>query len=38
MVHAPLTKDLMKEDLKVLATDQKVRRRGNSKKWEIAKP
>lgn len=35
-LHAPLTKDLVKEDLKALEMAHKIRRRGNTKKWEIA--
>lgn len=36
-LHAPLNKDLVKEDLKVLASPakRKIRRRGNTKKWEL---
>jgi hypothetical protein len=34
-VHAPVSKDLLKADMEILAGEQKVRRRGNSKKWEI---
>jgi hypothetical protein len=34
-VHAPVNKDLLKADMEALAQDGKVRRRGNSKKWEI---
>jgi hypothetical protein len=33
-VHAPVNKDLVKVDLEILAELGKVRRRGNSKKWE----
>lgn len=33
-VHAPINKDLLKADLEVLFSEGKVRRRGNSKKWE----
>ena len=33
-VHAPVNKDLIKTDLEMLAELGKVRRRGNSKKWE----
>jgi hypothetical protein len=35
-LHAPLNKDLVKEDMKVLSTAHKIRRRGNTKKWELA--
>jgi hypothetical protein len=35
-VHAPTNKDLVKADMEILAKAGKVRRRGNSKKWEIA--
>lgn len=34
-VQAPINKDLLKADLEVLMTAKKVRRRGNTKKWEI---
>lgn len=34
-VQAPINKDLLKADLEVLADAKKVRRRGNTKKWEI---
>jgi hypothetical protein len=34
-LHAPLNKDLVKEDLKVLSVKRKIRRRGNTKKWEL---
>lgn len=35
-VQAPVNKDLLKADLEVLVEAGKVRRRGNSRKWEIA--
>jgi hypothetical protein len=35
-VKAPVNKDLLKADLDVLAEAGKIKRRGNSKKWEIA--
>lgn len=34
-VHAPVSKDLVKEDIATLFKRGKVRRRGNTKKWEI---
>jgi hypothetical protein len=33
-VHAPINKDLVKEDLNALAEDRLIRRRGNTRKWE----
>lgn len=33
-LHAPLTKDLVKEDMNTLLTERVVRRRGNTRKWE----
>lgn len=36
-VHAPVNKDLLKADLEILSRLGKVRRRGNSKKWEVIK-
>jgi hypothetical protein len=36
-VHAPVNKDLLKVDMEVLQAKSKVRRRGNSKKWEIVR-
>jgi hypothetical protein len=35
-LRAPYNKDLVKEDMKALADDGKVRPRGNTRKWEIA--
>lgn len=35
-VVAPINKDLVKEDIGVLSQQQKIKRRGNSKKWELA--
>ncbi len=35
-VHAPVNKDLLKADMEELRKDGKVRRVGNSKKWELA--
>lgn len=35
-VVAPINKDLVKEDIGVLSGQQKIRRRGNSNKWELA--
>jgi hypothetical protein len=35
-VHAPANKDLLKADLEVLDKEQKIRRVGNSGKWELA--
>ena len=35
-VHAPINKDLVKEDMEFLQRKDKVKRRGNSKKWGIA--
>jgi hypothetical protein len=35
-LHAPLTKDLVKEDMNALLTERLVRRRGNTRKWEPA--
>jgi hypothetical protein len=34
-VRAPINKDLLKEDMEFLQEKDKVRRRGNSKKWEV---
>jgi hypothetical protein len=34
-VYAPISKDLLKADMEVLARDSKVKKRGNSGKWEI---
>ncbi len=34
-VHAPVNKDLLKADMEILSELGKVRRRGNSKKWEV---
>ena len=34
-VVAPINKDLVKEDIVVLASEGKIKRRGNSKKWEL---
>ena len=34
-VRAPINKDLLKEDMEFLQDKGKVRRRGNSKKWEV---
>ncbi len=36
-VHAPVNKDLLKADMEVLQKQDKARRRGNSKKWEVVK-
>jgi hypothetical protein len=36
-VHAPVNKDLLKADMEVLQKQEKVRRRGNSKKWEVVR-
>jgi hypothetical protein len=36
-VHAPVNKDLLKADMEVLQKQDKVRRRGNSKKWEVVR-
>lgn len=33
-LHAPVSKDLVKMDLKALAAEKKIRRRGNTRKWE----
>jgi len=33
-VHAPVNKDLLKADMEKLQSEDKARRRGNSKKWE----
>jgi hypothetical protein len=35
-VHAPINKDLLKADMEVLKKADKARRRGSSKKWELA--
>lgn len=35
-VHAPINKDLVKEDIHILDKDGTLRRRGNTRKWEIA--
>jgi hypothetical protein len=35
-VKAPVNKDLLKADVKVLEHDRKIRKRGNSNKWELA--
>ena len=34
-VHAPMNKDLLKADLEELDKEEKIRRRGNSGKWEL---
>jgi hypothetical protein len=34
-VKAPVNKDLLKADVKVLESDKKIRRRGNTRKWEL---
>jgi len=34
-IAAPINKDLVKEDIGILAEQKKIRRRGNSKKWEL---
>jgi hypothetical protein len=34
-IQAPINKDLLKADLEVLQQAGKIRRRGNSKKWEL---
>jgi hypothetical protein len=35
-LHAPVNKDLLKLDMESLLEAKKVRRRGNTKKWELA--
>lgn len=35
-LHAPVNKDLVKMDLQALVEDKKIRRRGNTKKYELA--
>jgi hypothetical protein len=35
-VHAPVNKDLLKADFEILDQDEKIRRVGNSGKWELA--
>jgi hypothetical protein len=35
-VHAPVNKDLLKADLEILDQNEKIRRVGNSGKWELA--
>jgi hypothetical protein len=35
-VKAPVNKDLVKEDMEALASAKRIRRRGNSQKWELA--
>lgn len=35
-VKAPVNKDLLKADVKILEHDRKIRRRGNTNKWELA--
>jgi hypothetical protein len=37
-VHAPMNKDLVKIDVQILSEEGKVRRRGNTKKWEFVPP
>ena len=37
-VKAPINKDLVKDDIAILLTQGKIRRRGNTKKWELAPP
>jgi hypothetical protein len=37
-VIAPVNKDLLKADVQVLESEGKIRRRGNTRKWEIAPP
>jgi hypothetical protein len=36
-VKAPINKDLVKDDVQNLAADGKIRRRGNSGKWEVSR-
>jgi hypothetical protein len=35
-VHAPTNKDLVKGDIEILDSDGAIRRRGNTRKWEVA--
>lgn len=35
-LHAPINKELIQADMEYLESQKKVRRRGNSKKWELA--
>lgn len=35
-VHAPVNKELVQDDVELLSKDGKIRRRGASKKWELA--
>jgi len=37
-VVAPINKDLLKDDIAILLAQGKIRRRGNTKKWELAPP
>ena len=34
-LHAPVNKELIQADMEFLEGQKKVRRRGNSKKWEL---
>lgn len=36
-VHAPVNKDLLKADLEILEKEKKIRKVGNSGKWELTK-
>jgi hypothetical protein len=35
-LHAPVNKDLIKDDMNALLNQRKIRRRGTTKKWELA--
>jgi hypothetical protein len=37
-MKAPVSKDLLKVDVEVLESERKIRRRGNTRKWELAPP
>jgi hypothetical protein len=37
-VVAPINKDLLKDDIAILLAQGRIRRRGNTKKWELAPP
>jgi len=36
-VHAPVNKELVQDDVQLLSKAEKIRRRGNSRKWELAR-
>lgn len=36
-VHAPVSKEMVQDDIELLVSERKIRRRGASKKWELAR-